>query len=327
MMKNFRLKDHLLGYGLLICLAWISNLAMAQDWPSKPIKLILPAPAGTGPDVDIRKISKHLSAILGQPIVIENRPGAATRIGVEAAIRSAPDGYTFLVGTPSLTTMQALYPKLSFDPKKDLVPVSLASITNYTLSVNAQVPAKTLPEYVKLAKSDPKYASIGTLGIGAINHLAAVWFSNLVSLDANYIHYSTTSPFNDLASGQIPVCFDAMLPVMGQVKAGRVRTLAISGKTRHPLLPDVPTFAEAGLPTFDPLVWIGILAPAGTPGAIVSKMSAAVSQVSKMPETVAARRDVGSESIGSSPEEFAAFLESERTKWSAVIKKNNIVIE
>ena len=326
-MKNFRLKDHLLGYGLLICLAWISNLAMAQDWPSKPIKLILPAPAGTGPDVDIRKISKHLSAILGQPIVIENRPGAATRIGVEAAIRSAPDGYTFLVGTPSLTTMQALYPKLSFDPKKDLVPVSLASITNYTLSVNAQVPAKTLPEYVKLAKTDPKYASIGTLGIGAINHLAAVWFSNLVSLDANYIHYSTTSPFNDLASGQIPVCFDAMLPVMGQVKAGRVRTLAISGKTRHPLLPDVPTFAEAGLPTFDPLVWIGILAPAGTPGAIVSKMSAAVSQVSKMPETVAARRDVGSESIGSSPEEFAAFLESERTKWSAVIKKNNIVIE
>ena len=327
MMKNFRFKDHLLGYGLLICLAWISNLAMAQDWPSKPIKLILPAPAGTGPDVDIRKISKHLSAILGQPIVIENRPGAATRIGVEAAIRSAPDGYTFLVGTPSLTTMQALYPKLSFDPKKDLVPVSLASITNYTLSVNAQVPAKTLPEYVKLAKTDPKYASIGTLGIGAINHLAAVWFSNLVSLDANYIHYSTTSPFNDLASGQIPVVFDAMLPVMGQVKAGRVRTLAISGKTRHPLLPDVPTFAEAGLPTFDPLVWIGILAPAGTPGAIVSKMSAAVSQVSKMPETVAARRDVGSESIGSSPEEFAAFLESERTKWSAVIKKNNIVIE
>ena len=326
-MKNFRLKDHLLGYGLLICLAWISNLAMAQDWPSKPIKLILPAPAGTGPDVDIRKIGKHLSAILGQPIVIENRPGAATRIGVEAAIRSAPDGYTFLVGTPSLTTMQALYPKLSFDPKKDLVPVSLASITNYTLSVNAQVPAKTLPEYVKLAKTDPKYASIGTLGIGAINHLAAVWFSNLVSLDSNYIHYSTTSPFNDLASGQIPVCFDAMLPVMGQVKAGRVRTLAISGKTRHPLLPDVPTFAEAGLPTFDPLVWIGILAPAGTPGAIVSKMSAAVSQVSKMPETVAARRDVGSESIGSSPEEFAAFLESERTKWSAVIKKNNIVIE
>ena len=326
-MKNFKLALRSIGYGVLMGLSWFSSLAMAQDWPSKPIKFIVPVPAGTGPDVDIRQIGKNLSLILGQSIVIENRPGAAARIGVEAAIRSAPDGYTFLVGTPSLTTMQALYPKLGFDPKKDLVPVSLASITNYTLSVNAQVPAKTLPEYVKLAKTDPKYASIGTLGMGAINHLAAAWFSNLVGLDANYIHYSTTSPFTDLASGQIPVVFDAMLPVMGQVKAGRVRTLAISGKTRHPLLPDVPTFAEAGLPTFDPLVWIGILAPAGTSGAIVNKMSAAVSQVAKMPDTVAARRDVGSESIGSSPEEFAAFLEGERSKWSAVIKKNNIMVE
>ncbi|MEI7494840.1 MAG: tripartite tricarboxylate transporter substrate binding protein [Betaproteobacteria bacterium] len=327
MMKNFKLKYHLFGYGLLICLTWISNLAMAQDWPSKPIKLIVPVPAGTGPDVDIRQISKHMSIILGQPIVVENRPGAAARIGVEAAIRSAPDGYTFLVGTPSMTTMKTLYPKLSFDPQKDLIPVSLLSITNYTLAVNAQVPAKTLTEYVKLAKSDPKYANIGTLGMGAINHLSAAWFSNLVSLDANYIHYSSTSPFTDLASGQLPVVFDAMLTVMNQVKAGRVRMLAISGKTRQPLMPDVPTFAEAGLPTFDPMVWVGILAPAGTPIAIVNKMSGALSQVAKMPETVAARKDVGSESIGSSPEEFASFLDSERTKWSAVIKKNNLVLE
>ena len=326
-MKNFKLKYHLLGYGLLICLSWISNLAMAQDWPSKPIKLIVPVPAGTGPDVDIRQISKHMSVILGQTIVVENRPGAAARIGVEAAIRSAPDGYTFLVGTPSMTTMKTLYPKLSFDPQKDLVPVSLLSITNYTLAVNAQVPAKTLTEYVKLAKSDPKYANIGTLGMGAINHLSAAWFSNLVSMDANYIHYSSTSPFTDLASGQLPVVFDAMLTVMNQVKAGRVRVLAISGKTRQPLMPDVPTFAEAGLPTFDPMVWVGILAPAGTPIAIVNKMSGALSQVAKMPETVAARKDVGSESIGSSPEEFASFLDSERTKWSAVIKKNNLVLE
>ena len=327
MMNYFKLAVSQLLFGALICMGGFSSLAWAQEWPSKPIKFIVPAPPGTGPDIDIRRIGKELSTILGQSIVIENRPGAATRIGIEAVIRSAPDGYTFLVGTPSLTTLQSLYPKLSFDPKKDLTPVSLASITNYTLSVNAQVPAKNLEEYVKLAKSEPKYASMGTFGIGAINHLAAAWFSNLVGLDAHYIHYSTTSPFTDLASGQIPVVFDAMLPVMGQVKAGRVRTLAISGKTRHPLMPDVPTFAEAGLPTFAPLVWNGILAPAGTPSAIVNKMSAAVSQVAKMPETVTARKDVGSESIGSSPEEFSAFLESERSKWSAIIKKNNIVLE
>ncbi len=312
---------------LAIGAAMAAGPIAAQDWPNKPIRLIAPVPPGTGPDADIRQIGRHLSAILGQPIVIDNKPGAASRIGVEAAIKSAPDGYTFLVGTPSLTTMGTLYPKLGFDPKRDLIPVSLASVTNYTLSVNAQVPVKTIAEYVKLAKSDPKYASVGTLGMGAINHLAAAWFYSLNGVDGNYIHYSTTSPFTDLASGQIPAVFDAMLPVIGQVKAGRVRTLAISGKARHPLMPEVPTFAEAGYPGFDPLVWIGVLAPAGTPTAIVNKMSAAISQVAKMPETVTARRDVGSESLGSTPEEFAAFLEAERNKWGEVIKKIGLVLE
>jgi tripartite-type tricarboxylate transporter receptor subunit TctC len=309
------------------CLTFAAGHLAAQEWPVKPIRFIVPVPPGTGPDVDIRQIGRHLSTLLGQPIVIENRPGAASRIGVEAAIKSAPDGYTFLVGTPSLTTMGALYPKLGFDPKRDLVPVSLASVTNYTLTVNAQVPAKTLNEFVALAKTDPKYASVGTLGMGAINHLAAAWFCGLNGIEGNYVHYSTSSPFSDLASGQIPAIFDAMLPVLGQVKAGRVRVLALSGKSRHPLMPDVPTFAEAGYGGFDPLVWIGVLAPAGTPAAIVNKMSAAISQVAKMPETVAARRDVGSESLGTSAEEFAAFLEAERNKWGAVIKKTGLVLE
>lgn len=308
-----------------LCLAW--GGAAAQDWPSKPIRFIAPVPPGTGPDSDIRQIARHLTVILGQPIVIENRPGAASRIGVEAAIKSAPDGYTFLVGTPSLTTMAALYPKLGFDPKRDLVPVSLASITNYGLTVNAQIPAKSIAEYIKLAKSEPKYASIGTLGMGAINHLSAAWFFSLNGLEGNYVHYSTTSPFTDLASGQIPAMFDAMLPTIGHVKAGRMRTLAISGRSRHPLMPDVPTFGELGYTGFDPLVWIGVLAPSGTPAAIVNKMSAAISQVAKMPETVAYRRDVGSESLGSSPEEFAAFLEAERNKWGAIIKKTGLVLE
>lgn len=299
----------------------------AQDWPSKPIRFIVPVPAGTGPDIDMRQLTRHLSAILGQPIVIDNRPGAASRIGVEAAVKSAPDGYTFLVGTPSLTTMASLYPKLPFDPKRDLVPVSLASITNYTLTVNAQVPAKSVAEYVKLAKAEPKFASIGTLGMGAINHLAAAWFYSLNAVEGNFVHYSTTSPFADLASGQIPAMFDAMLPTMGHVKAGRMRTLAISGKNRHPLMPDVPTFSELGYAGFEPLVWTGVLAPAGTPPAIVAKMSAAISQVAKMPEIVNARRDVGSESLGNSPEEFAAFLESERNKWGAVIRKIGLVLE
>ncbi len=197
--------------------------AAAQEWPAKPIRFIAPVPPGSGPDSDIRQVARHLTALLGQPIVIENRPGAATRIGVEATIKSAPDGYTFLVGTPSLTTMAALYPKLPFDPKRDLAPVSLISVTNYGLTINAQVPAKSVAEYMKLAKAEPRYASVGTLGLGAINHLSAAWFFSLNGLEGNYVHYSTTSPFTDLASGQIPAMFDAMLPTMGHVKAGRMR--------------------------------------------------------------------------------------------------------
>jgi tripartite-type tricarboxylate transporter receptor subunit TctC len=304
-----------------------STGAMAQGWPNKPIRIVVPVPAGAGPDVDMRQMSGHLSAILGQPVIIENRPGAATRIAVAEVIKAAPDGYTFLVGTPSLTTMSSLYPKLPFDPKRDLVPVSLASVTSYTLTVNSQVPAKSVAEFVKLAKSDPKYANFGPRGAGAVNHLTAAWFGKLSGVGANYIHYGAASPFVDLASGHIPAMFDAMLPLAGQVKSGRLRMLAISGKARHPLMPDVPTFAESGYAEFNPVVWIGLLAPAGTPAPIVRRMSEAMSQVARMPETVALRRDAGSESIGMTPEEFAAFLDAERAKWSAVIKEINLTLE
>jgi len=272
-------------------------------------------------------MSVHLSAILGQPVVIENRPGAATRIAAEAVAKSAPDGYTFLVGTPSLTTMSSLYPKMSFDPKRDLVPVSLASITNYTLAVNSAVPAQTLAEYVKLAKADSRYANVGTLGVGAVNHLTGAWFASLSGVDVKFIHYNTTGPFTDLVSGQIPATFDAMLPLIGHVKSGKVRFLGISGKSRHPLILDVPNFAEAGMPTLEPLVWIGLLAPAGTPQPIVNRMSSALSQVAKMPEIMAQRRAVGSESMGTTPEEFAAFLDTERTKWAGVIGKIGLTLE
>ncbi len=301
--------------------------AHAQTYPSRPIRLVVPTPAGSGPDSDMRQMSVHLSAILGQPVVIENRPGAATRIAAEAVAKSAPDGYTFLVGTPSLTTMSSLYPKMSFDPKRDLVPVSLASITNYTLAVNSAVPAQTLAEYVKLAKADSRYANVGTLGVGAINHLTGAWFASLSGVDVKFIHYNTTGPFTDLVSGQIPATFDAMLPLIGHVKSGKVRFLGISGKSRHPLIPDVPTFAEAGMPTLEPLVWIGLLAPAGTPQPIVNRMSSALSQVAKMPEIMAQRRAVGSESMGTTPEEFAAFLDTERTKWAGVIGKIGLTLE
>ena len=301
--------------------------AHAQDWPGKPIRFVVPTPAGTGPDVDIRQMAGLFSGLLGQQVVVENKPGAATRIAAESVIRSAADGYTFLVGTPSLTTMQALYPKLKFDPRRELAPVCLASVTAYTLTVNAAVPARTVADYVKLMKADPKYAAMGTLGVGSISHLTGAWFGSLQGVTPNFIHYSSTPPFTDLVGGQYPAIFEAMLPLVGHVQAGRLRTLAISGRKRHPLMPEVPTFAEAGLPQFEPLVWIGLFAPAGTPDPVVRRMADACAQVARAPEVVAARRNAGSESLGSGPQEFAAFLDSERAKWGAVIQAIGLALE
>ncbi|HYF18911.1 MAG TPA: tripartite tricarboxylate transporter substrate binding protein [Ramlibacter sp.] len=315
-----------LALGVAALLA-VAAPATAADWPTKPVRFVVPTPAGTGPDVDIRQMAGLFSGLLGQQVLVENKPGAGTRIAAESVIRSAPDGYTFLVGTPSLTTMSALYPQLKFDPKRELVPVCLASVTAYTLTVNAAVPARTVAEFVQLARSDPKYTAMGTLGVGSISHLTGAWFGSRHGVTPNFIHYSTTPPFPGLVGGQYPAIFEAMLPLMGHVQKGSLRTLAISGRKRHPLMPDVPTFAEAGVPDFEPLVWIGLFAPAGTPEPIVRRTADACAQVARNPDVVAARRNAGSESLGAGPQEFAAFLDAERAKWGAVIRTIGLTLE
>jgi tripartite-type tricarboxylate transporter receptor subunit TctC len=301
--------------------------ALAQDFPTRSIRLIVPTPAGSGPDVDARQMAARLGPLLGQSVVVENRPGASARIAIELVAKSAPDGYTLLVGTPSLATGPALYANLPYDVKRDLVPVSLVSITSYALTINAAVPAKSVGDYVKLTRPDSPAGTVATYGIGTIPHLAGAWFAAASGTDLKFIHYNTSPPFNDLLAGQTAAIFDAVLPVTGGVKSGKLRMLAISGRQRSPMFPDVPTFAEAGIANFDPMVWIGVLAPAGTPQPIVQKLSAAIAQVAKLPEIVQQRREGGSESVGSTPEEFAAFLEAERAKWGAVIRSLALKLE
>ena len=303
-------------------------LVQAQDYPNKPIRFIVPVPAGAGPDVDVRQMAPKLAQILGQPVVVENRPGAAARIATEAVVKSAPDGFTFLVGTPTaLITGPLLYNNLPYDAKKDLAPVSLISTTAYALTVGSAVPAQTASAFVALAKSNPTYSNIGTVGVGAATHLAGEWFSDVAQAQLKFIHYNTSTPYSDLISGQISGIFEAVLPVIGNVKSGRLRVLAISGSSRYPQLPDVPTFAEAGYPSYDPMVWIGLLAPAGTPSQIINRMSAAIAQVAKTPEIIAMRKEAFSDSVGSTPAEFSKFLDDERAKWGAVIKKANVKIQ
>jgi tripartite-type tricarboxylate transporter receptor subunit TctC len=317
-------------FGILIAsiLSLQIALVQAQDYPNKPIRFIVPVPPGAGPDVDVRQMAPKLAQILGQPVVVENRPGAAARIATEAVVRSAPDGYTFLVGTPTaLITGPLLYNNLPYDAKKDLIPVSLISTTAYALTVGSAVPAQTASSFVALAKSNPNYSNIGTVGVGAATHLAGEWFSDVAQAQLKFIHYNTSTPYSDLISGQISGIFEAVLPVIGNVKSGRLRVLAISGTSRYPQLPDVPTFAEAGYPSYDPMVWIGLLAPAGTPPQIINRMSAAIAQVAKTPEIIAMRKEAFSDSVGSSPAEFSKFLDDERAKWGAVIKKANVKIQ
>ncbi len=314
-----------LALGALMALA---GSASAQDYPTKPIRFVVPVPAGAGPDADVRQMSPRLSALLGQPVVIENRPGAAGRIATETVVRAPADGYTFLVGTPTaIITGPMLYSGLPYDAKTDLAPVSLISTTAYALTVNASVPAKTAAEFVALARSDKAWANAGTLGVGAATHLAGEWFSHLTKADLKFIHYNTSTPYNDLISGQINAIFEAVLPVFGNVKSGRLRVLAISGKARYPQLPDVPTFIEAGYAAYDPLVWIGLLAPTGTSQAIIVRMSSTIAQVARTPDIVAQRRDAFSDSVGSTPAEFGTFLDGERDKWGAVIRQAGVKIE
>ena len=317
-------------FGVLIASIFSLQIALvqAQDYPNKPIRFIVPVPPGAGPDVDVRQMAPKLAQILGQPVVVENRPGAAARIATEAVIKSAPDGYTFLVGTPTaLITGPLLYHNLPYDARKDLTPVSLISTTAYALTVGSAVPAQTASAFVALAKSNPTYSNIGTVGVGAATHLAGEWFSDVAQAQLKFIHYNTSTPYSDLISGQISGIFEAVLPVIGNVKSGRLRVLAISGSSRYPQLPDVPTFAEAGYPSYDPMVWIGLLAPAGTPPQIINRMSAAIAQVAKTPEIIAMRKEAFSDSVGSTPAEFSKFLDDERAKWGAVIKKANVKIQ
>ena len=317
-------------FGILSAVIFSLQIALvhAQDYPNKPIRFIVPVPPGSGPDVDVRQMAPKLAQILGQPVVIENRPGAAARIATEAVVKSAPDGYTFLVGTPTaLITGPLLYNNLPYDAKKDLAPVSLISTTAYALTVGSAVPAQTASAFVALAKSNPTYSNIGTVGVGAATHLAGEWFSDVAQAQLKFIHYNTSTPYSDLISGQISGIFEAVLPVIGNVKSGRLRVLAISGSSRYPQLPDVPTFAEAGYPSYDPMVWIGLLAPTGTPPQIINRMSAAIAQVAKTSEIIAMRKEAFSDSVGSTPAEFSKFLDDERTKWGAVIKKANVKIQ
>lgn len=300
----------------------------AQDYPTKPIRLLAPFPAGSGPDANAREIAGELTKILGQTVIVENKPGASGIIGTDAAAKATPDGYTLVVGTTStMSVLRHLYSKLPFNAEKDFAPVSLLGVLNTGLIATPAAPFKTAAELVAYAKSHPDTIPTATLGAGSYFHLAGEWFASNAGVKLRFVPYSTTSPYTDLMAGQVQVMFDALPVAAGGIRGGKLKLLALTGKARHPAFPDVPTFTEAGIASYAPVAWQGILAPAGTPKEIVEKLSAAVHKATQNPQLAEKWRQYGGELKAMTPTDFSAFIKTDSAQWGQVVRQAGVKLD
>ena len=313
---------------LLICASALAPLAAAQGYPAKPVRIVVGFAAGGGADILARTIGPRLGEALGQPIVIDNRPGAAGSIGVELVVKSAPDGYTLLMGFPGLATYPSLYTKLAYDPEKDLAPVSLVGTVPNLLVLHPSVPANSVKQLIALARAKPGQLNYASPGKGTSLHLAAELFKALAKIDLVHIAYKGGAPaVADLMGGHVDLMFDVLPSSMPYVKAGKLKAIGITVNQRSPLLPEVPTVAESGLPGYQAITWNGLLAPAATPKEITGKLAGAIAQVLRTPEMKERFAGIGTEPWSNTPEQFGAFLREETAKWTTVIKRAGIKLD
>jgi tripartite-type tricarboxylate transporter receptor subunit TctC len=305
-----------------------SAFAQADNFPTKPIRLIVPYAAGGGTDLVMRAIAPGMSEALGQPIVVENRPGAGTITATEAAVRADPDGHLLLaVGAP-IYLNTALGIRTPYDPLRDLAPVSLLVNNPGLLLVGNSVSAKNVKELIALSKSQKGGLSYASAGTGSIAHLAGELLKARIGIDMLHIPYKGSAPaLADLMGGQLPVAIDAMIPSAAQVRAGKVRALAILASERSPLLPDVPTIAEAGFPGLEASATFGLMLPAKTPPAVIAKVHAAMRRAISQPATRKQLDEMGYQVVANTPEQFATFLREQITTWTKIVKDNNIKAE
>src|ERR671935_2681152 len=294
--------------------------------PNRPVRFLVPFAAGAGiNDIMARLVGQHLGAGLGQPVVIENRPGAGGIAGTDIAAKAAPDGYTVLMTNVSLPTNAFLYSKLPYDPQKDFVPVTLVATAPLMLVVHPSVAAKSVQELVALAKANPGKLPFGSGGIGSTPHLSVELFKSAAGFDAVHVPYKGGAPaLNDLMGGQLSFMIENMPGTMPFVKQGKLRALAITSAQRSPLEPSLPTMAESGVPGYEVLGWQGLFAVAGTPPEIVARLQAEVGKTLKLPEERERLAALGAEPVGSTPAEFGAFVRAEHTRWSKVIREKGI---
>jgi tripartite-type tricarboxylate transporter receptor subunit TctC len=307
---------------LTLALAASAPAAHAQPaWPTKPIRILVGYAPGGSTDVTARIIAQALSERLGQPVIIENRPGAAGNIAAEAAAKADPDGYTITLSTSStFATNPSLYKSLPFDVQSDFAPIALTAFIPNLLVVNPSVPASTVTELIAYLKANPDRVNFGSSGNGSSQHISAALFNAMAGVQMAHISYRGGAPaVTDLLGGQVQVIFAPLVEVLQQVRAGKLRALGITTTTRSPLLPDVPTIAET-LPGYEVRLWNGLLAPAKTPPEVIDRINRATLDALRSSEVKAKLAEQGSEPVGNSPEEFRAFIAGELVKWKRLVE-------
>jgi tripartite-type tricarboxylate transporter receptor subunit TctC len=305
-----------------LAVAVLSPAAAAQGYPNKPIRLILAVPAGATPDVTARLLTPGLSQVLGQQLVVDNRGGAGGLIGAELASKASPDGYTVFIGSPgALTILPHLRKNVPYDTLRDFAPISLISIGPFVLITNPSVPVKTVKELIALAKAQPGKLSYASAGNGVANHLAMELFKQMTGVDIVHVPYKgAPQAVIDVMSGNMQMMFNSIAPILANIKAGRLRVLGVASAKRSPQLPDVPTISEAGVPGFEAVNWFGMFAPAKTPSPIITRLNEAVVKVVRSPEVQSQFTALGADAVGSSPDEFAAFMRRDMEKYAKIVK-------
>ena len=306
----------------VLCVLLATGLAaQARAFPDKPVRLVVPFPAGGSTDVVSRLLGQKLSELWRQPVVIDNRPGASTILGTDLVAKAAPDGYTLLVTTASFTILPSLGRKLPYDPAKDFEPITLINTTPLVLVVNPNVPARSLQELIALAKARPGALNFGSSGSGGSNHLAGELFNAMAGVKMVHVPYKGNAPaLNDLVGGHVDVVFNGLTSAMPLIKSGKLRPLAVTSLARADALPEIPTLDELGMKGFQAVGWSGLSAPARTPREVIARINADVVKIIRSPAMLERLKAEGSDPVGNSPEQFAAFLHEETARWSKVIR-------
>jgi tripartite-type tricarboxylate transporter receptor subunit TctC len=297
--------------------------AAAQDYPARPITLIVPQAAGGGNDVIARILADNMGRQLGQQIIVENRPGAGGTIGTRTLAKSTPDGYTLAIGSTGTVAMApTAYANAGYDPHKDFAPIGLIARSAIVLATGPSVPAKSVQELVELGRNDPGKLTYGSGGVGSGNHLAGALFSSMAGITMTHVPFRGANPaINDVMAGHVSMIFSSLPPTLGNIKGGRLKALGMATLTRSRVLPEVPTVDESGIPGFEAEQRYGLLAPAGTPAPIIARLNAALREALASPEVIARIAADGAEPQPSTPEEYTRDIDREEAKWSKVVRE------